>query len=140
MKKKLALQISAWLPVILWALLIFRFSDGQVPVASVIYWQDFAVKKTGHVILFGVMALFVYRALRINNVNRRTAAIYAVILSTFYGATDEYHQMFTQGREARVRDVFIDGLGALLAASVLYYLPVRLSAKFKNMLDKVGVT
>lgn len=140
MREKILNQLNAWLPVILWALIIFRFSSGNVPVASAVYWQDFAVKKTGHVLLFGALALFIYRALRINKISKSKAAVWAIILSTFYGATDEFHQMFTQGREARVRDVFIDGFGATLVTLALYYLPARFGKKFENLLKEFGIT
>ena len=111
-KKKILKFLNLWLPVILWAALIFKFSTGTIPVASTVVWQDFLVKKAGHVLLFGALSLLIYRGLIGEGISRSKAAIYAVILAFFYGGTDEFHQMFTQGREARVRDVFIDGIGA----------------------------
>lgn len=132
-------QISAWLPVLAWGYLIFHFSSGTVPVASSVYWQDFAVKKTGHVLLFGAMALLIYRGFLINGVKKTDAAIYSIFLAFFYGATDEFHQMYTQGRESRVRDIFIDGVGAVLSVSSFYYLPQKLSKKMYNLIEKLGV-
>ena len=140
MKEKIIKQISAWLPVILWAVLIFHFSSGTIPLASNVYWQDFAVKKTGHVLLFGVMSILIYRALRMDGVDRKKAAVLAVVFATLYGATDEYHQLFTQGREARVRDVFIDGGGATLVVFASYYLPPRLSKKMYAFVKKFDLT
>lgn len=137
--KSIAIQISAWLPVILWAVLIFRFSSGKIPVASMVYWQDFAVKKTGHVLLFGAMAFLLYRALRINGVDKKNSAILSATLSMFYGATDEFHQMFTQGRESRVRDVFIDGLGASFVSAVLYYMPAKVNTKFEKLFKSLNL-
>lgn len=122
MSKKIYKFIDLWLPVILWAGLIFHFSSGSVPVASVVVWQDFAIKKTGHVLLFGFLAILIYRGLRGEGMDRKRAAIHAVFWAFFYGTTDEFHQMFTQGREARVRDIFIDGGGAALAISLVYFL------------------
>jgi VanZ family protein len=139
MREKIEKQISAWLPVILWAGLIFHLSSGTVPLASTIYWQDFAVKKTGHVLLFGALSILIYRALRMNKIDRKKAAVFAVILSTFYGATDEFHQMFTQGREARVRDVFFDGGGATLVVLAAYYLPAKFSRKIYAVVSKFNL-
>jgi hypothetical protein len=140
MSGKFLKQLSAWLPVILWAVLIFRLSSGTIPLASAVYWQDFAVKKTGHVLLFGALSILIYRALRINKVERKKAAIWAVVMSFFYGATDEFHQMFTQGREARVRDVFFDGAGATLVILAAYYLPAKLSKKIYTLVAKFNLT
>lgn len=120
MKNKILLQLNLWLPPILWMALIFHFSSGTVPVASTVYWQDFTVKKTGHMLLFGALAILVYRALIGEGVSKKKAIIWAIIISTFYGATDEFHQMFTQGRESRVRDVFIDGIGASFFSFLTY--------------------
>jgi hypothetical protein len=139
MREKIIKQVNAWLPVVLWAALIFHFSSGSIPVASTVYWQDFAVKKTGHVLLFGALTVLIYRALRMNKVNRKKAAIVAVVLAACYGASDEYHQMFTQGREARIRDVFIDSCGATLVMLTIYYLPSRLSKKIYNMLTELDL-
>ena len=124
MKDKILKEVSLWAPPVLWALLIFHFSSGTVPVASPVYWQDFAVKKTGHVLLFGFLSILVYRALRGDGFDRKKALIWAIIFATVYGGTDEFHQMFTQGRESRVRDVFIDAAGAIVATFIVYeFLP-----------------
>jgi len=140
MRVKILRQLYAWLPVILWAGLIFRFSSGTIPLASAVYWQDFAVKKSGHVILFGVLAVLIYRGLRMEKIKRKQAAIWAVALSTLYGVTDEYHQMFTSGRTSRVRDVFIDGVGSALVILVAYYLPPMLSKKIYALVEKLDLT
>lgn len=126
MPRKLLHQISLWLPVVLWMALIFKFSSGSIPSASPVYWQDFAVKKFGHVLLFGALAVLIYRGLVGDGVEKNKALIWAIILSTLYGATDELHQIFTQGREAKVRDVLIDGFGAFVSM-----IGVKLTEKIK---------
>jgi VanZ family protein len=47
------------------------------------------------------------------------AALFAII----YGATDELHQLFVPGRNADLYDVFADGIGGLLGASIATRLP-----------------
>lgn len=140
MRAKIIKQISAWLPVILWAALIFHFSSGTIPLASTVFWQDFAVKKTGHVILFGVLAILIYRGLRTSGIDRKKAAIWAVVLAAVYGATDEYHQMFTQGRGSRVQDAFIDAGGATLVILAAYYFPPKFSKKIRALAVKFDLT
>lgn len=140
MSDKIVRKLSLWLPPILWAALIFHFSSGNIPVASPVYWQDFAVKKTGHILLFGFLAILVYRGLRGEGIDRKKAAVWAVIIATFYGATDEFHQMFTQGRESRVRDVFIDGAGASVCLLVIYYFLPKLPKKVQSLLKEFDIT
>lgn len=139
MKRKIINKLSFWLPPALWAYLIFHFSSGSIPLASTVYWQDFAVKKTGHVLLFGFLAILLYRALRGEGVERKKAAIWAVVISAFYGMTDEYHQMFTQGREARVRDVFIDAAGSVVAVFLTYQILPKLPKEIKILAGRLNL-
>lgn len=139
MKGKIAFQLYLWLPVVLWMALIFHFSSGSIPVASTVYWQDFTVKKTGHMLLFGALAILIYRALINEGIDKKKAAIWAIILSTFYGGTDEFHQMFTQGRESRVRDVFIDGVGAFIFTFLTYKILPKMPKEILALGHKVGL-
>lgn len=134
MGKKILRFLSLWLPPLLWAAMIFKFSSGRVPMASQVYWQDFMVKKTGHVILFSTLSVLIYRGLIGGGVNRKKAAILAVVISLLYGASDEFHQMYTQGREARVRDVLIDGTGAGLVMFVIYRFIGKLPKGLRDIL------
>lgn len=117
MSQKFHLFIVYYLPVILWAALIFKLSSGTVPSTSVVHWQDLVVKKLAHVLFFGFLSLLTYRALVGSGVAKSKAVLYAIIFTIIYGISDEFHQSFTQGREARIRDVGFDGLGALIATT-----------------------
>lgn len=61
------------------------------------------------------MTLLTYRALKSQGVVSKNAALWAILFSILYGASDEFHQSFTPGREPRVRDVFFDTIGSVLA-------------------------
>ncbi len=116
--------IKFWLPPALWALAIFSFSSFSTPKTSVIYWQDFLVKKTAHVIEYGILAVLLYRALKATGAGERKAGLLAIVIVFFYGITDEFHQSFTPGREPRIRDVLIDTAGAgLFIYAVWNWLP-----------------
>lgn len=133
MLPKVIKQILLWLPPAVWAGVIFKLSAGTVPVASEFYWNDFVIKKSAHMLFYGILALLVYRGLRGEGIKKKKAMIWAVIVAAFYGATDEYHQMFTQGREARVRDIFFDGIGAIGAMLITYYWLPKLPKKVKEL-------
>lgn len=139
MKSSFLKVVSLWLPPFIWAALIFHFSSGSVPVASPVFWQDFTIKKTGHVLLFGFLALLLYRGLVGEGVPRKVAAFWAVGLAFLYGASDEFHQVFTQGREARVRDVFIDGIGASIFVYLAYKFLPKFPKKFKIYLERLDL-
>lgn len=116
--------ISLWLPVILWAGLIFFVSSKPTKVVSGFIWWDFIIKKTAHIIEYGIFYFLLFRA--INNVKLTTESwklvsknkinwILPFLLLLIYAASDEFHQSFIPGRTAKVRDVGIDLLGGLLS-------------------------
>lgn len=122
-----------WLPLFAWATLIFFLSSKPVKPVSTVTWQDFLVKKTFHLIEYGAFFLLSYRGfLNTTSFEKRKIALWSFSLAIFYGAIDEFHQSFTPGRQAHLRDVLIDGLGALLAWWALWrYLP-KAPKKLKN--------
>ena len=113
MPKQVLSRIKVWAPVAAWAVIIFLFSSLSVTPTTEIYWQDFVVKKTAHVIEYGIFAVLLYRALRSEGVEKINAGLLAILVSVIYGASDEFHQGFTPGREPRVRDVVFDTIGAI---------------------------
>ena len=139
MKKKLSFFIFYWGPVILLALIIFKLSSGAVPSASPIYWQDFAFKKSAHMLFFGVLAVLIYRALINSGVPKKKAIIWAILASTFYGVTDEYHQSFSQVRESRLRDVGFDGVGSIIAVIFTYYIIPKLPPRVIQLAKKMEI-
>jgi len=111
--------LKFWFPLILWMLVIFSFSSFPTTKTSQIYWQDFVVKKLAHITEYAILTILLYRALINSNVNKKKAAILSIILAVLYGASDEFHQSFTPGREPRIRDVLFDAFGSILS---VYYI------------------
>ena len=114
----LRLLLSGWSPVVAWAALIFILSvqpDLQfVPDAGL----DLVVRKIGHMGVFGILALLLWRALAGTTALRRPCA-WAFALTVLYAASDEWHQGLVAGRHASVLDIGIDATGALVALIVI---------------------
>ena len=110
--------LSAWVPVIVWASLIFILSAQPdlrfLPDSGL----DFIVRKIGHMGVFGILALLVWRALAITTAWPRPSA-WALVLTVAYAASDELHQGFVAGRYLSGVDVAIDALGALVAIAAV---------------------
>lgn len=71
------------------------------------------VRKGAHFAEYAVLcALFMYWLCSFCLPYRRLCCT-AVLLSACYAATDEFHQLFVEGRSGQVRDVLIDASGAL---------------------------
>lgn len=121
-KFKLEYIIKFWLPFLVWAFVIFSFSSHPVAPSSAIYWKDFLIKKTAHVIEYAILTILLYRALKKSEINVKKAGTYSIIFTIFYGLTDELHQSLTPGRTPRLRDVGIDTLGSLFSICFIWYL------------------
>ena len=109
--------LVTWAPVIAWAALIFALSAQPnlrfVPDELL----DFVVRKLGHMAVFGILALLLWRALAGTAVLAPRWA-WALALAVGYAATDELHQACVAGRHPSVVDLGIDAIGALIALGV----------------------
>jgi VanZ family protein len=116
--------ITAWAPVIAWATVIFAFSaQPDLRIASDPS-LDFALRKLGHVAVFAVLGLLVWRAVATTSTWHRPWAL-ALVLTVAYAMTDEWHQGFVSGRNPSPVDVAIDGAGALLAIVAVHLVLAR---------------
>jgi VanZ family protein len=108
----------AWGPVIAWAALIF-LASAQPDLRFVTDdTLDFIVRKLGHMAVFGILALLLWRALATTTSVRRPWA-WALALAILYAITDELHQGGTIGRHASPVDVVIDAAGTLIAVGLI---------------------
>jgi VanZ family protein len=104
--------LPRWLPALLVMLVIFVLSS--LPSAELLYfdWADRIVKKGGHMIGYGILAVSYWHALSYRSDKRWLAWLLAVL----YALTDEFHQSFVPGRNASLWDVVVfDNLGALFS-------------------------
>lgn len=128
-------QLRYWLPAILLAILIFVFStqyfSGEqtarvifpilrwlVPSASrhTLNFAHFVIRKLAHITEFSMFSIAVFHGVRGNRTGwKLNWAIWTLLIAVAYAGLDEWHQSFVPMREPRIRDVMIDGAGALLA-------------------------
>ena len=109
-----------WLPVLLYASLIFYLSSLSHPEDEL---PDFVFKKLSdkflHLVEYAVLGLLCYRGLRWAagpSVAGRAVMITIVVVS-FYGMTDEVHQAFVPFRESSWLDWLADTLGGVIGAA-----------------------
>ena len=62
----------------------------------------------------------------------RDAIIYILFISLFYAVTDEFHQLFVEGRGSLVSDVLIDFGGSLVGLGSYYLFKFKLLNKKNN--------
>jgi VanZ family protein len=97
--------LTVWLPVVVWAAVIFAFSSIPSLSSGLGTW-DYVLRKIAHVTEYAILGALLYRAFE-----REAPALAAGIA---YAATDELHQHFVRGRHASVVDVAIDAVGVTL--------------------------
>ena len=125
------LAVAAWSGVILWA----GGEDGSAVNTSrfllpIIRWlmPDAAfearlevlslVRKSAHLIEYGVLALLVWAALRSKRTTLLRAAGLALAWVTAVAACDEFRQSLLADRSGSIRDVALDLTGGILALAV----------------------
>jgi VanZ family protein len=75
------------------------------------------VRKAAHLCTFAVLAMCLRNAMYPHPMTYPSAWV----LSTLYGAGDEFHQLFVPGRTPLFSDVMIDSLGAALGLLIIYW-------------------
>ena len=119
--------INRWGPVItLMALLFYAsaqphydappgttdiYMSGSMPIL-VDYSLNTLIKKSAHVITYGLLAGLIMRALVAHRIPLREASILALVLALSYAITDEIHQAYVYGRHSSVLDIGFDYIGA----------------------------
>ena len=97
--------VRLWLPVAVWAGVIFAFSSVPDLGTGLGGW-DLALRKIAHAAEFAVLGALLVRAT--GSVARACA------LGVAYAVFDEAHQAFVPGRQASALDVAIDAVGVAI--------------------------
>ena len=108
------LRLDLWLPPLLLMGAIYFFSD-QPSLDSGLGLIDLIGRKLIHFAEYALLTFLWWRAL-VTVTTPGHAALIAFVLSSGYAATDEYHQIFVEGRHGSPVDWAIDSAGAAAAA------------------------
>ena len=133
-------QLKYWLPAIFVAILISLFSTHFFSsqqtarfIIPILQWlfpfashralrlTHVAIRKLAHITEFAVFSIAVFHGVRGERPGwRLNWALGTLLVAVAYGGLDEWHQSFVPLREARVRDVAIDAIGAVLAQVLVW--------------------
>jgi VanZ family protein len=97
-----------------WALVIFVLSS--IPGASFPASKLFSYDKLLHAAVYAVLGAFAFLSLRGWSSRASVLVLAAGAITTAYGFSDEFHQMFVPGRSADLRDVLADCVGGFVGA------------------------
>ncbi|MEH7492708.1 VanZ family protein [Neobacillus niacini] len=79
---------------------------------------NLVIRKTTHVIVFGILAFLLFKSLEAS----RVSYVLAWCLTVIYAITDEWHQSFMPGRVSAYQDVLYDSFGAFLVLLISYFI------------------
>ncbi len=137
-------RIIAWSLIIFWMAFIFFMSSQPGEVSSkqsnfvVILLNmfgidlnsrfgelsTFIIRKGAHFTEYMILYFLSFNLLRLY-INRKKAYIYSLIIVFGYACSDEFHQLFVEGRSGQFKDVIIDTSGGVFGS-----LLVVLKSKF----------
>ncbi|HLG09682.1 MAG TPA: VanZ family protein [Gaiellaceae bacterium] len=103
-----------WLPVLVWAALIFALSSVPDLGTGLGGW-DLVLRKLAHAAEYAVLGALLARA--------TGRAWLAFALGTLYATSDEVHQTFVPGRMGSGVDIAIDAVG--VACGVVLWQTIR---------------
>ena len=139
-----------WLPVLVWMVLIFVGSTDLMSaeqtsriIAPLLRWLkpnisveaiaqvQFFVRKGAHLSEYAILALLLWRALRITVPQANMSILAGIVLlaSAVFAVSDEFHQSFVASRTASPVDVLIDICGALIALALCSLARIRKAGK-----------
>jgi VanZ family protein len=109
----LKLFFKYWLPVVIYAVLIFKISSIQGPdLPENLILSDYIL----HALEYLPFGFLVCRAIKNtkNNLPIRRIFVLSFLFATLYAATDEFHQLFIPGRFASALDLLCDSIGIII--------------------------
>lgn len=111
------MKLKFWLPPVVWAAIIFAASSFPTSGLPPTFPQ---ADKLAHFIIYGILALLLHRAFRLERrYGPLTAVLLSILVASIYGALDEYHQSFIPTRSTDLLDWLADTLGAISASTCL---------------------
>lgn len=145
--------VTAWLPALGWAALIFSLSTDPFSAAHtsrilrpILFWLiphltehgfrtiHFFVRKAAHFSEYFVFCLLLYRGIRGGQRGWRWSwALTALFIAVGYSALDEIHQAFVASRTASPYDSLLDSAGAAFATVVLWLWFYRAARRGKDL-------
>lgn len=114
----------SWAPVFIWCSFIFYLSSLRVkpPTGT---WLDQVLPYLVHFIEYGVLFLLLKNALQNNRL--------AIFFGTFYGISDEFHQIFVPTRTADPIDILTDIIAMLSVWIIISKLLPKAQKRLKNL-------
>lgn len=153
------LKYVSWIPAFILMIIIFLFSskpvaeshDSSVSIAERILslYEDITdrpldtelrverlelvnhlVRKGAHFTEYALLAVAIAFHFYVCKKRGLPLFLITIIISAFYASTDEFHQLFVEGRGGQVKDVILDTAGAI--AGTLFFVLITGAYKYNH--------
>lgn len=119
--KKIVKVLWYWTPVLIWMGIIFTSScvkGDDIPKFDVPN-----IDKLFHTIEYFILGALLVRAFSNSITSPKYLWIFiaSVLIASCYGASDEFHQLFTSGRSCDIFDLLFDAIGSSAGAGLYVY-------------------
>ncbi|MCD7950754.1 MAG: VanZ family protein [Erysipelotrichaceae bacterium] len=171
-KVKVRLRIIAIFTTLIWMIVIFRFSmdtgtsshglssacvtlfnkaiyyftgkDLTIAISPSHYaYIELFFRKLAHMSIYFILSINVMVVLFTFNMKMSLRMFLSLLLCFLYALTDEFHQLFVDGRGASFVDCLIDTSGAfvgIFAALILYCIMYTMMIKYQKHKGRITVT
>jgi VanZ family protein len=109
-------RIISWVLVVALAALIFLLSS--IPGSALLPGHPELLNVLAHGCLYALLGFLIAHALGYSKLALWKVVVIAVVLASLYGASDELHQYFVDGRFCDVWDWVTDTVGATVGSIV----------------------
>ena len=77
------------------------------------------IRKLAHFTEYLILALLVYNALYVSNVDYKKLFLITILICFMYSCSDEIHQLFIDGRSGQIIDICIDSFGSIIGTFII---------------------
>lgn len=141
-------KLRAWIILIIWMGIIFLLSHQpnsgkatynvienilpSIQTPSLLNTINFIIRKSAHLIEYFILAFLTVSLLKEYTSKQIIIFIISLFFCFSYAVTDEYHQLFIQGRTGALKDVFIDTTGSIIFL-IMYFIYLKMiKIKFQH--------
>ena len=93
---------------------------------------EFIIRKAAHMFSYFILAILLFMSMYDKKVHLEKISLKALVFTFLYALSDEFHQLFIEGRSGEFRDVMIDTSGGFIGILILYFI-IKFSKKSKSL-------
>lgn len=90
------------------------------------------VRKSAHAFEFFILAILVMWVMYSYGVIGKDVIIYTLFVVLLYAISDEFHQLYVEGRTGKAEDIIIDFIGGIIGVSLYYPIYYFIKRNNKN--------